>query len=237
MTLKPWCVTWHRYRGCSVPVELKFCGMTRAADVAEAAALGAQYVGVIFAGGPRHQSLESAKRILGDAPPVLKRVGVVSSQPVDEIADLVRELGLHTVQLHADPDPMRIRDVKVATGVEVWAVLRLSGGTLPATFRETAARADGIVLDAHAPSGLGGSGVTLPWSDLAQALAAERCQTTLVLAGGLRAENVSEAIVAVEPDIVDVSSSIESAPGIKDHERMRAFRDAVQHASLKGNQR
>jgi phosphoribosylanthranilate isomerase len=213
--------------------------MTRAADVAEAAALGAQYVGVIFAGGPRHQSVESAKRILGDAPPALKRVGVVSSQPIDEIADLARELGLHTVQLHADPDPMRIRDVKVATGggVEVWAVLRLSGATLPATFRETAATADGIVFDAHAPSGLGGSGVTLPWSYLAQALAAERSHTTLVLAGGLRAENVGEAIVAIEPDIVDVSSGIESAPGIKDHERMRAFRDAVQHASLKGKHR
>src|SRR5207248_709536 len=110
-----------RSRGSTVPPELKFCGMTRAADVTEAAALGAQYVGVIFAGGPRHQSLESAKRVLSDAPPTLKRVGVVAQQSVDEIADLVRSLGLRAVQLHADPDARRIRDVRAATGVDTWA--------------------------------------------------------------------------------------------------------------------
>jgi phosphoribosylanthranilate isomerase len=216
-----------------VPVELKFCGMTRATDVAEAAALGAQYVGVIFAGGPRHQSVESARRLLSGAPSTLRRVGVVANQSIDEIVTLVRELGLHAVQLHADPDRARIREVKVATEVDVWAVLRLSGASLPATFRDTAAAADAIVLDARTPGGLGGTGVALPWSDLAQALATVRGQTTLVLAGGLRAENVGEAIAAIEPDIVDVSSGVESAPGIKDHERMRAFRDAVHNASLK----
>ena len=233
MIRKPSYATWRRYRGCSVPADLKFCGMTRAADVAEAAALGAEYVGVIFAGGPRHQSVETALRVLGDAPSTLKRVGVVSTQTVDEIADLVRVLGLHAVQLHADPAPSRIRDVRNATGVDTWAVLRLSGATLPATFREVAAVADAIVLDAHVPGGLGGSGVKLPWSELARALESERGQTRLVLAGGLRPENVGEAIAAIEPDVVDVSSGIESAPGIKDHERMRAFRDAVQRAGVR----
>jgi phosphoribosylanthranilate isomerase len=215
-----------------VAVELKFCGMTRAADVAEAASLGAQYVGVIFAGGPRHQSVESARRVLADASPTIKRVGVVSTQTVDEIRDLVRALGLHAVQLHADPDPRRVSDVRDASGVETWAVLRVSGAALPATFREMATVADAIVLDAHVPSRLGGTGVTLPWLDLARTLAAARARTRVVLAGGLRAENVGEAIAAIEPDVVDVSSGIESTPGIKDHVRMRAFRDAVRHASV-----
>ena len=204
--------------------------MTRAVDVAEATALGADYVGVIFAGGPRHQSVESAAGVVGAAPPAVKRVGVVSTQTIDEIVDLVRVLGLHAVQLHADPASSRIRDVKAATGVEVWPVMRLSGATLPATFRQVAAVADAIVLDARAPNGLGGSGVRLAWSELAVALRAERGQTRLVLAGGLRAENVGDAIASIQPDIVDVSSGIESAPGIKDHERMRAFRDAVKRA-------
>jgi len=111
--------------------------------------------------------------------------------------------------------------------------MRLSGATLPATFRDVAAVADAIVLDAYAPNGLGGSGVKLPWAKLALALKAERGQTRLVLAGGLQAENVAEAIAAIQPDIVDVSSGIESAHGIKDHERMRAFRDAVQRAGVR----
>jgi phosphoribosylanthranilate isomerase len=233
MILRPWYATWPQSRVRGVPAELKFCGMTRAADVADAAALGAQYVGVIFAGGPRHQSVESAARVLSAAPPTLKRVGVVAAQTVDEIAELVRELGLHAVQLHADPDPGRIRDVKIATGVDTWAVLRLSGATLPATFREVVATADAIVLDAHVPSGLGGTGVALPWLELARTMVMRQGYPRLVLAGGLRPENVGEAIAALEPDVVDVSSGIESAPGIKDRERMRAFRDAVLRAEVR----
>jgi phosphoribosylanthranilate isomerase len=216
-----------------MPADLKFCGMTRATDVAAAAAFGVQYVGVIFAGGPRHQSVESAGRILLAAPPTLKRVGVVSSQTVDEIANLVRVLGLHAVQIHADPDPQRVKDVSAATGVETWAVLRLSDGALPATFGDLAAVADAIVLDARVPSGLGGSGVALPWLDLARTLMTRRGQSRIVLAGGLRPENVGEAIAILEPDVVDVSSGIESAPGIKDHERMREFRNAVRRAGVR----
>lgn len=212
--------------------ELKFCGMTRAADVAEAAALGAQYVGVIFAGGPRHQSVESAKRVLSAAPATLKRVGVVSQQTVAEIEDLIGTLGLHAVQLHADPDERRVRDVRSATGVETWAVLRLSAAALPATFREVAAAADAVVLDAGAPGGLGGTGVALPWLELGLTLKALRGRTRIVLAGGLRPENVGEAIAALEPDTVDVSSGVESSPGIKDHQRLRAFRDAVLRAGV-----
>ena len=226
-------MTSHRYGGRSVAAELKFCGMTRAADIVEAARLGAHYVGVIFAGGPRHQSVESAGQLLGKAPPALKRVGVVSTQTIDEIVNLVRILGLHVVQLHADPSPSRIREVGIATGVDTWAVMRLSGATLPATFPEVAAVANAIVLDAHVPGGLGGSGVRLPWSVLARSLEAERGQARLVLAGGLRPDNVGEAIAAIHPDVVDVSSGIESEPGIKDHERMRAFRDAVQGAGMR----
>ena len=206
--------------------------MTRAADVAEAAALGAQYVGVIFAGGPRHQSVDDARRLLGAATPALSRVGVVSSQTVDEIVTLVRALELDVVQLHADPDPQRVRDVRAATGVDTWAVMRLAGSTLPPGFREVAAVADAIVLDARSPSGLGGSGIALPWLELARRLPVRRVRPRIVLAGGLGPDNVGEAIDIIEPDVVDVSSGIELSPGIKDHARMRAFRDAVRSTRM-----
>lgn len=213
-------------------VDIKFCGMTRAVDVGMATALGAQYVGVIFAGGPRHQSLESAQRVFSTAPPNVKRVAVVANQTPDEIGKLVRALGLHVIQLHADPAPERVSDVRAATGVETWAVLRVAGAAVPASFEAVGEVADAIVLDPKVPGGLGGTGVALPWLELSAALAARRGDIRVVLAGGLRPENVSEAIVAIDPDVVDVSSGIESAPGLKDHERMRAFRDAVQRAGV-----
>jgi phosphoribosylanthranilate isomerase len=90
---------------------------------------------------------------------------------------------------------------------------------------------DGLLLDALVPGALGGSGVTIPWAAVSEKLDELRGPKPIVLAGGLRPDNVGEAIVALAPDVVDVSSGVESAPGIKDHARMLAFRDAVTRAS------
>jgi phosphoribosylanthranilate isomerase len=211
----------------SAVVEIKFCGMTRGEDVAYGAALGAAYVGAIFAGGPRHQTMEGAQRVFGAAAPPPRRVAVVSEQTPIEIAGLVYALRLHAVQLHANPTVERIEQVKKEIAAKVWAVVQLPGDALPANFAEIAAVADAVVLDARVPGGLGGSGVTLPWTQLARSLAKARGQTRIILAGGLRPENVATAIAAIEPDVVDVSSGVESAPGIKNHRRMREFVLAV----------
>lgn len=192
-----------------------------------AGSLGASFVGVIFAGGPRHQTPDGAARVLAGTRPPPRRVGVVSEQTPEEIAEIVKSARLDVVQLHADPTVQRIEAVRQATGAEVWAVLQLPGDELPANAVAIARAADAIVLDAKVPGGLGGSGVTLPWTQLARSLAELRGNCLIVLAGGLRPENVATAITAIEPDVVDVSSGVESAPGIKDHSRMRAFRDAV----------
>jgi phosphoribosylanthranilate isomerase len=89
--------------------------------------------------------------------------------------------------------------------------------------------ADGVVLDTFSPKSLGGTGTTFNWRDAAPRLAAlvNGGRARVILAGGLKAENVGEAIATLGPDVVDVSSGIESAPGIKDPARMRAFMDAV----------
>ena len=207
--------------------EIKFCGMMRGEDVSFAAALGASYVGAIFAGGPRHQTLDSAQRVFSAALPPPARVAVVAAQTPIEIAGLVNSLRLHAVQLHANPSVDRIEQVRGATKAKVWAVLQIPGDELPSNVADIAAVADAIVLDARGPSGLGGSGVTLPWTQLARSLAKVRGQCRIVLAGGLKPENVASAIAAIEPDVVDVSSGVESAPGIKDQGRMRAFVEAV----------
>lgn len=213
--------------------EIKFCGMTRAEDVAFAASLSAEYVGAIFAGGPRHQTADGAARIFATVPPPPKRVAVVSEQTPAEIAALVAALRIDVVQLHADPNVARIEAVRGATTAAVWAVLRIEGASLPADVKQIAVAADAVVLDARVASGFGGTGVALPWTDLARRLDSIRETTRIVLAGGLKPENVAEAIAVLEPDIVDVSSGVESAPGIKDHVRMRAFHDAVTGAGAK----
>jgi phosphoribosylanthranilate isomerase len=214
-------------------VEIKFCGMTRGEDVSHAAGLGAAYVGAIFAGGPRHQMMDGAQRVFAAAAPPPMRVAVVSNQTPIEIAGLVYALRLHAVQLHANPTVARIEQVRNETSAKVWAVVQLPGDELPPNFADVAAAADAIVLDARVPGGLGGSGVTLPWTQLARSLARVRGQSRIVLAGGLRPENVATAIAAIEPDVVDVSSGVESAPGIKDHHRMREFLYAVSGVGAK----
>lgn len=214
-------------------VEIKFCGMTRGEDVAFAAGLGAAYVGAIFAGGPRHQTVDGALRVFGAAVPPPLRVAVVAEQTPIEIAGMVNALRLGVVQIHANPSVQRIDDVRAHTSAKIWAVLQIPGDELPANAPDIAAAADGIVLDARVPGGLGGSGVTLPWTQLARALARIRGKCRIVLAGGLKPENVANAIAAIEPDAVDVSSGVESAPGVKDHSRMRAFFDAVAGAGVK----
>ena len=213
--------------------EIKFCGMTRAEDVAFAASLGANYVGVIFAGGPRHQTADGALRVFAASAPPPKRVAVVGEQTAAEIAGLVKSLSIDVVQLHANPDVRRVEEIRATTAAKVWAVLQIPGDTLPENVGEIATAADAIVLDARVPGGLGGSGVTLPWTSLARSLAAIRSRCHIALAGGLKPENVATAITALAPDVVDVSSGVESAPGIKDHDRMRAFRDAVAGAGVK----
>lgn len=211
--------------------DIKFCGLTRSVDAQMAADLGARYVGVIFAGGPRHRSVEQAASVFADVPARVKRVGVFGSQRFDEIASIAATLGLDVIQLHEGGDASSVSALRKLTSAEIWCVLRLSRGLLPENSKAVAAMADGMVLDAYVPGVLGGTGVALPWQELATVVDTLR-PTRLILAGGLRPENVGQAISLVAPDVVDVSSGVEAEVGIKDHEKMKAFRDAVSQASI-----
>jgi phosphoribosylanthranilate isomerase len=104
--------------------------------------------------------------------------------------------------------------------------VRLTGTHLPGTIDELVAAADGLVVDSKVAGALGGTGVPLPWAELAVSLRPYR-RCPIILAGGLNPENVARAISEMSPQVVDVSSGVESAPGIKDHELMKRFRDAV----------
>jgi phosphoribosylanthranilate isomerase len=220
---------------------VKFCGLTRLDDAAEGARLGARYLGAIFAGGPRMVTASGAAQIFsaGRAAAALtwrslpRCIGVMGTQEPSEIAVLADEAGLDAVQLHADPTAADVSRVRAATGKEVWAVLRVEGARLPDVAAELFAEADAVVLDAKVAGQLGGTGVTLDWRTLADATEAVRGATRLVLAGGLTPANVREAAEALGPDVVDVSSGVENgiAPGVKDHQLMRAFAEGAAAAA------
>ena len=208
--------------------EIKFCGMTRPQDAQMGATLGASYIGVIFAGGPRHMTPAAAATVLQSVPASVRRVGVFDRLELDELLALARDLNLAAVQLHGVVERGTISRLRASFDGEVWSVLRLANGELPHDAAALFDDADAVVLDAHVPDRLGGTGVTLPWQKLVNRVRPLRDRRArLVLAGGLRPENVCEAIDLLRPDVVDVSSGVETAPGIKDHARMRAFRDAV----------
>jgi phosphoribosylanthranilate isomerase len=204
-----------------VPADVKICGLTRSIDAEFADAAGASYLGVIFAGGPRERSPEDARATLAGRR--ARKVGVFANQTPTEIAEIATVVGLDVLQLHGTSDPQRILDVRAATGLEVWAVVRTTSGVLPDDVEDVAEVADALLLDAMAPGQLGGTGHTIPWLELGESLDALTAGYRIVLAGGLTPDNVGEAIDYVSPMVVDVSSGVESSPGIKDQKLVRAF--------------
>jgi phosphoribosylanthranilate isomerase len=217
--------------------QIKMCGMTRADDVAQAATVGADYVGCIFASGVRLQTAAQAAQLfagLGGAT-TPGRVGVFASSDAVEVGAAAAAVPLDVVQVHVGSAPIAIETLRATLpSLDIWAVVRCRDGRLPADTVSLWRAAKTVLLDAHVAGMLGGTGVTLPWQALAEDLQGMRAilgpGVRLGLAGGLTPENVGSAIAILRPDIVDVSSGVERAPGIKDHGRMRAFAEAVRTA-------
>jgi phosphoribosylanthranilate isomerase len=210
---------------------IKFCGLTRTTDVRVAVELGAAFVGAVFAGGPRTVTAEQARSLFENVGSA-RRVGVFGDQTVNDIARISEAASLDTVQLHADPTPDFAASVKLATGRETWAAMRIANAPDEAQLDELISSVDAIVFDSRVDGALGGTGRAFDWSVLTNLLDRHRrTHARVILAGGLTPDNAPRAIAAVHPDVVDVSSGVESAPGVKDHGRMRAFAAAVRGAS------
>lgn len=212
-------------------VAVKICGLTRAWDALLAVELGAAAVGVVLAGGPRRLTAAQAAQVLGQVPAEVARVGVFVDPDPALVAEAVAACALDWVQLSGREDPEEAaRIMDAARG----AMARLHPpGLLKAVHVESAATlealagypADAFLLDAPPLDGrMGGTGRSFDWGDAAS-LPWDR--ERVALAGGLTAENVGAAVAAVRPALVDVSSGVESAPGIKDATRMAAFMAAV----------
>jgi phosphoribosylanthranilate isomerase len=208
------------------PPAVKVCGLTRHEDAAAAVDAGARYLGVILApGGRRTVAPGDGAVIFADLP--VQRVGVFVDAPVDELRRAAEAARLDVLQLHGDEPPelaAALRD----EGFTVWKALRpRSGDELAAGLVLYAGAVDAILLDGWSAEARGGTGASFPWREVAERLAEMPAETMLVAAGGLRPDNVAEAASILRPQVVDVSSGVERAPGVKDHDAVRAFVAAV----------
>jgi len=197
---------------------VKICGITRAQDADLAAGLGASALGFVFwPDSPRYVSAETAKAIAVNVPPNVLKVGVFADQPVDDVARIMDEVGLDVAQLHGHETPEYCRRLHRT-------IFKAIGMTDDGSTQIDDFDADVVLLvDAHDPARLGGTGKTVNWDSAREIAAARRT----ILAGGLNAANVKLAVRSVRPYGVDVSSGVESSPGVKDPNRLRTFFEAL----------
>jgi phosphoribosylanthranilate isomerase len=194
---------------------VKICGLCRPEDVLCAVAAGADCVGfVLYEKSPRYVSPERLGALAALVPAGVQRVGVVVNATPAAVAEAVRVGRLDVIQFHGDETDLEVAAFHLASA---WRVVNLH----EAAEVERAVLTPGaaLVVDVGGAAGRGGTGTVCDW-----ALAAQLAQRRRVLlAGGLRPENVAEALRQVQPWGVDVSSGVEAAPGIKDHDRVRRF--------------
>ena len=203
---------------------VKICGITRHDDAQAAARLGAQAVGFVFcAKSPRNIAIESALEIARGLPPFVMAVGLFVNPAAGEVESVLNRVPLNLLQFHGEETPEFcgrftlpfIKAARVRAGLDL----------IQYASRYHAAR--GLLLDAFVDGTHGGTGTAFDWS----LIPSER-PLPVILSGGLNSKNVGEAIRRVSPWAVDVSSGVESSPGIKDPQKIAAFINEVRSADV-----
>lgn len=192
---------------------VKICGMTRVEDAAAAIEAGAGALGFVFwPESPRFIDPYRARAIVSRLPPFVVPVGVFVNQPLAYVSGVASLVRLAAVQLHGD------EPVSYAEELE-WPVIKALSVGAAASMSDAWPAHVMILLDVHDPVTRGGTGRTVDWA--AASAVARRRRT--ILAGGLTPENVADAVARVRPFGIDVSSGVETSPGVKDHQRIRAL--------------
>ena len=203
-------------------MRVKFCGITDLDDAAEAVRLGAWAVGMIhFDGSPRNVDRGVATAIAAAFRRKCEIVGVFVNPTLDEVARAVEDEGLTMVQLNGAEGASFCAEVKRRTGLEVVKAIHVASAA--DVHGAEAFRTDYHLFDRRADGAWGGTGKSFDW----ELLRNHRSEVPAILAGGLRPENVAEAIAITRPYAVDVASGVELEPGRKDHAAMSAFFEAA----------
>ena len=196
-------------------VRVKICGITRVEDALAAAAAGADAIGLVFyAKSPRAVDIEQAREILAVLPPFVTSVGLFVDAERSELERILASVPLDLLQFHGDESVQQCE----AFGRPYIKALRVKAGDDIAAQVARYPSAQGILLDAYVEGVPGGTGEAFDWSLIPQALS-----KPLILAGGLRPDNVAEAVSRVRPYAVDVSGGVEASKGVKDVEKVGAF--------------
>jgi phosphoribosylanthranilate isomerase len=212
---------------------IKICGITTTEDAQQAARAGADAVGLNFyPGSPRFLSVTQARDIAAAATDRVAKVGVFVNADSDRMLDLAETVGLDMIQLHGDEPSQTLQRLSDYPVIKAFRCRR--DGLEPVLGFLKQCRAEGrlpdaVLLDAHAPGKYGGTGQCIDWP------AVRGAQATIggvpvVLAGGLTAENVAQAIVEARPAAVDTAGGVELSPGMKDPNKMNRFVAAAEAA-------
>ncbi|MFZ5751687.1 MAG: phosphoribosylanthranilate isomerase [Pseudomonadota bacterium] len=208
-------------------VRVKFCGLRRPEDVAAAVAAGAAYVGLVFfLRSPRHLTIAEARDLALRVPEGIAKVALTVDASDEDLAAILAEVPIDMLQLHGRETTGRVAAVKARFGLPVMKAVGVAGPDDLRNLDLYGQVADQILVDAKPPKDAalpGGNGLAFDWRLIAQ----RRWPVPWMLAGGLTPANVAEAIRLTGARQVDVSSGIESAPGVKDAGLMRAFADAA----------
>jgi phosphoribosylanthranilate isomerase len=206
---------------------VKICGIRSVGDARLAVDLGASALGFVFwPSSPRYVEPAEAATIVAALPPFVTTVGVFVNQSVDFVSDVADLVNLGAIQLHGDENVEDYADgVRGRRRIIKSVAVSNAGDCLPAVKAVPAGAT--VLLDAHDRAKRGGTGRTIDWT---QAAASARLRP-VILSGGLNADNVHDAVAVVAPYAIDVSSGVESSPGVKDPGKLRALFAALEHLS------
>jgi phosphoribosylanthranilate isomerase len=205
-------------------VKVKICGITNIEDALMALDLGADALGFVFAFSPRRVSETQAYEIIRKLPPFAVSVGVFVNEQLAGVKQIIKKCNLNVVQFHGDESPdycRRFEEVKIIKA------FRIKDNDSLKTLLNY--QVDGVLLDTYIEEKAGGTGVSFDWN-LASSF--KDCGKSIILSGGLSADNVEEAIRTVKPYAVDVSTGVETAPGKKDPKLVKEFIHRAKRASM-----
>jgi phosphoribosylanthranilate isomerase len=207
---------------------VKICGITRPEDAALAAELGARAIGLVFwPKSPRAIDRVRARQIIASLPAGVDPIGVFVNQ-TEAAIEIAQEVGLRAIQLHGDEQPGSYSELASdGNGVRVIKAIAVGDDSAIGQVLDVPPGVR-VLLDAHDAVKRGGTGRTIDWS-LAARIARQR---PIILSGGLNAANLVEALDAVRPIAIDVSSGVESEPGKKDPAKLRALFDSLRHSAF-----
>ena len=217
-------------RANTMRTRAKICGITRIQDIHAAVKAGADAIGfVFFPASPRAVNIDQAKQLIQHVPPYVQMVGLFVNASGDEIQNILKDVPLDILQFHGDETAEQCQAIAKQVGRRWYKAIQVKPNLdVIATIKKyQQAGASAVLLDAWHPELKGGTGHSFDWTQFPQ------LDIPLILAGGLKPENIEDAIQTTRAYAVDVSGGVESAKGIKDQQLIERFMQGVHRGSAK----